>query len=84
MGGVYGCSETIEIQVVMGIDKATHVRERQSGTFVRGGHDTQRWLCKQTSSEKHRQTLCVCGEWSDIKLTLQFNDKALLAVSVPL
>lgn len=30
MGGGYGCLETIEMRLVMVIDKATHVREGQS------------------------------------------------------
>lgn len=30
MGGGCSCLETIEMGVVMGIDKATHVREAQS------------------------------------------------------
>lgn len=39
--GFYGCLEIMETWVVMGIDKATHVREGQSGVLAQEGHDVR-------------------------------------------
>lgn len=82
-------SEAIGMQVVMRIDKATHVRERQSGAFAGGGHDRY-MMCEGGGAGRslHRNIIkpcvCVCECVSGAISTLQLNDKARPAVSLPL
>ena len=74
------CLETIEMRVVMGIDKATHVREGQCAETERLQKDM---MCADVRP-LHRsatETPPVCGKWGDIVAgntppTLQFDDNA--------
>ena len=80
----------METWVVMGIDKATHVREGQSGVLAQEGHDAHG--CRDFFIETPANPPPpVCGKCGDILASntptnqpLQFHDKALPAVAVPL
>lgn len=82
MGGVYGRSKSTEIHVLIATDKATYVRERQSGRSV-GGEHAHDMIHKGGGASRplHRNILKPCNVRV---LTLRFNDKTLPAVSVPL
>lgn len=65
-GGWAGPAVVRQMQVVMGIDKATCVRERQSGVFAREGHNHDVVHKGGASGPLHiklwtRVCVCVCG-----------------------
>lgn len=72
-GGWAGPAVVRQMQVVMGIDKATCVREQQSGVFAQEGHNHDVVHKGGASGPLHiKPCACVCEcVWIDIKSTLQ-------------
>lgn len=80
----------IEMQLLIGIDRATHVREQQSGAFTWAGHNhgVHRRGCASRPLHRFTIRLCVCvfdrcvrGRW--YRTILWIHNKAFPDVSNP-